>query len=87
VQEGLTNILRHAGAHRVVIRTAVTAQSISLVLEDDGKGFDVRAPRPAQDGIGLTSIRQRVRSLGGVFQIESAPGEGTRLSVSLPLAP
>ncbi len=85
LQEGLTNVLRHSGAQRVRIQAPVTAGSVRLILEDDGRGFDPAAPKPAQNGIGLSSIRQRIESLGGRLEVSSGPGRGTRLAVSVPV--
>jgi signal transduction histidine kinase len=84
LQEALTNILRHSGARRVVIRTPVSGSGVGLVVEDDGVGFDPSAVGPPHGGIGLTNIRRSLDLVGGRFQLESAPGHGTRLSVFLP---
>ena len=84
LQEGLTNVLRHSGAGRVVIQASVSPAGARLVIQDDGKGFD-----PAETGggnrIGLTNIRRRVEALGGKLEISTAPGGGVRLSVLLPV--
>src|SRR5262249_54927846 len=79
VQEGLTNVLRHAGARRVKIGMSPTAGGVRLVLEDDGRGFDPKAARPLRGTIGLSSIRQRLATLGGKLEISSAPGRGAKL--------
>ncbi len=86
VQEGLTNVLRHSGAHRVKIQMTSRAGGVRLILEDDGCGFDPKAARPIQSAIGLSSIRQRLATLGGRLEISSAPGCGVRLSAFVPLA-
>jgi two-component system, chemotaxis family, sensor kinase Cph1 len=85
VQEGLTNVARHAGAHRVSILLVGRDGSITAVIEDDGHGF---APDDvaAAGGMGLDAMRERVALVDGRLQIESAPGGGTALVVEVPAA-
>ena len=87
-QEALTNVARHAHATRVCLRLERRASSICAVIQDDGQGFaveeDAGQTRPER-GAGLLGIRERVALLGGSFHIESRPGEGTRLSIEIPL--
>ena len=82
VQEALANALRHADAERVSIVATRRAGSISLVIEDDGRGFDAMAPA---DGTGLSGMRERVSLLDGLLRLDSSPGAGTTLVVDLPL--
>ncbi|NMB75301.1 MAG: sensor histidine kinase [Myxococcales bacterium] len=83
IQEGLTNVSRHAGASTVRMEMAVRTGELDVRLEDDGRGF---SPGESEGrGLGLRGIRERVALLGGSFSIESAPGQGTRLRVRLPL--
>jgi signal transduction histidine kinase len=81
VQEALHNCIRHAGARSVTVTVRQSPEELSLSVEDDGKGFDVRRER----GLGLIGIEERVANLGGNFAVESAPGRGSRLRISLPL--
>ena len=83
VQEGVTNIIRHAGARVVSLRFALEDDACRIILSDDGHGFDAADPR-FRWSHGITGMRQRVRALGGQFEIESAPGAGTTLRVSIP---
>jgi two-component system NarL family sensor kinase len=84
IQEGLTNIARHAEAQTVTIDLAVTPQQIQLVVEDDGQGFD---PTQTPHGsFGLIGLNERVKLLGGSLKIESSPGQGVRVNVEIPLA-
>ncbi|MGH8180316.1 MAG: sensor histidine kinase, partial [Steroidobacteraceae bacterium] len=83
VQEGVTNIIRHAGAGAVTLRFVVEADTCRFTLRDDGHGFDAADPK-FRWSHGLMGMRQRVRALGGQFELESAPGCGTTLSVSIP---
>jgi signal transduction histidine kinase len=84
VQEGLTNVLKHAGARRVSILLVRKDGSVSAVIEDDGRGFAVDDVRP--DALGLAGMRERAALLGGRFAIESAPGRGTTVAVEVPVA-
>lgn len=84
VQEGITNIIRHAGAQSVALRLALEGDLCQISLSDDGCGFDAAEPK-FRWSHGITGMRQRVRALGGQFEIESAPGAGTTLRVSIPL--
>jgi PAS domain S-box-containing protein len=87
VQEGLTNVLKHAAATRVGLVLERRRGMVSAILEDDGRGFDVDAVLAAPEKarrLGLRGMRERVALLGGELQIESAPGIGTTLFVRLP---
>ena len=80
-QEALTNTLKHAQAGRFSARLAFRAAEVCLEVRDDGRGFD---PAQTNGGFGLAGMRERVSRLGGRLAIESCPGHGTRLRVSLP---
>jgi PAS domain S-box-containing protein len=82
VQEVLTNVLRHAQATRFNARLAFGEQEIRLILRDNGKGFDLER---RHDGFGLRGIRERAGALGGQLSIESFKGEGSTISIVLPL--
>jgi signal transduction histidine kinase len=82
-QEALANARRHAAAAHVVVTLTYFADAVSLDVADDGRGFDpTTADRSG--GLGLLGMRERVADLGGELAIESAPGEGTALAVTLP---
>lgn len=81
VQETLANASRHAKAQRVDVTLSYMEDVIVLDVRDDGTGFDPQSV----NGFGLTAMRQRVRSLSGTVEIESAPGTGTAVSVSVPM--
>jgi two-component system NarL family sensor kinase len=83
-QEILSNIIRHAGATQIVIVIDQTAESLSLRVKDNGKGFVVREKIDASDGMGLFNISKRVRMMNGTFHIHSVPGLGTDILVSIP---
>lgn len=89
VQEALTNVAKHARARNCRVYLQGLTSSVLVTIEDDGSGFDPAllgaAGRPR--GLGLISIRERAAQLGGTFQIETAPGQGTRLTVEMPARP
>jgi signal transduction histidine kinase len=87
VQEGLTNVARHAHAARVSIGLKRNGSTVQATIEDDGRGFNVDEElnrKRAEYGAGLVGIRERVTLLGGEFDIQSQPGQGTRLSIVIP---
>lgn len=86
IQEALTNVARHSGATRCLVRIARHDDLVTLSVDDNGCGFDLRRPRTARQGLGLLGLRERVAERHGTIDIATAPGEGTRLLVSLPLA-
>jgi signal transduction histidine kinase len=83
IQEGLTNIVRHAQAHQVRLALTSDSQRYLLMLIDDGCGMKLDDSR-FRWSHGLTGMRHRVQALGGHFSIESRPAEGTTLRVELP---
>ncbi|HET9106618.1 MAG TPA: sensor histidine kinase [Steroidobacteraceae bacterium] len=83
VQEGVTNVIRHAGARSVTLRFELESDGCRLTLRDDGCGFDAADPR-FRWSHGIMGIRQRVRALGGRLELESAPGAGTTLRITVP---
>jgi signal transduction histidine kinase len=82
-QEVLANVLRHAKAREFNARLTFEKKEIRWILRDDGKGFD---PTGRHDGFGLRGMRERVEGMGGRLSIESAGGQGTSISIVLPLA-
>lgn len=84
LQESLTNISRHAAARNVEIHLRSSATHVRLDVKDDGRGFDVEAAGKRKT-FGLLGIRERVIMLHGTLNISSVPGEGTQVSVSIPL--
>ena len=84
VQEGLRNVRTHSRATKVDIRLEGNAEAISLTLSDNGVGFKL-SDRVASHGIGLRSMRERARILGGTFKVQSWHGQSTRIAVTVPL--
>lgn len=84
-QEALTNISKHAAASTVGLTLSYTDLVVVLDVRDDGVGFAADRSEPGDgSGFGLRAMRQRVQRAGGVLEIESAPGEGTAVSASVP---
>ncbi|AXK34755.1 sensor histidine kinase [Streptomyces armeniacus] len=87
-QGALANVREHAAATRVVLTLTCLDDRVAVDIADNGRGLRARAPRAgATRGHGLRAMRQRVRQSGGTLTVESAPGEGTVVSASVPLAP
>jgi PAS domain S-box-containing protein len=85
-QEAFNNAVRHAGPAAVRLRLVQDAQAIQCAIQDDGVGFDPRATftRGGKRGLGLPGMRERVEAVGGTLEVLSAPGEGTKLFLSIP---
>jgi PAS domain S-box-containing protein len=84
-QEALHNVVKHARASRVSLFLDANERQVTLEIQDDGVGFDAQGSFPGH--LGLRSMRERAERLGGEFELESAPGEGTRIGVFIPIDP
>jgi signal transduction histidine kinase len=87
-QEAITNIAKHSGAETVLIQCLQRDNRISIEIEDDGKGFvpaNLPPPSARERGLGLLGMRERVELFGGTLELDSAPGSGTRIAVSVPV--
>jgi len=85
LQETLTNVHKHAQAGRVHVRLQQDARMIICSVEDDGIGFDSDAPR--QGHYGIVGLHEQAHLIGAHLRIDSAPGKGTTLTVTLRMAP
>jgi signal transduction histidine kinase len=92
-QEALNNARKHAqGASRVALTLSYMGETVALDVRDDGAGFDParefgKTRKRESGGFGLKGMRERVEGVGGVLSVESAPGEGSTLTVELPAVP
>ena len=84
-QEALNNVVKHAQADRVDIVLEHTHEHVSLIVEDNGIGFNPSEAQTAVEGFGLIGMRERAALAGADFQIESAPGDGTTVILRVPL--
>lgn len=87
IQEALTNVRKHAGAKgATVIVTSSEEDQLTVVIADDGQGFDIDKHRSgAGRSLGLTTMRERVEALGGTFHVKSQPGSGTHIAAIIPI--
>jgi two-component system, chemotaxis family, CheB/CheR fusion protein len=85
VQEAFNNIHKHARASRVEVQFEKRDDSIVLVIEDNGCGFNIEEKMNRSTGIGLIGMKERAALIGGFFDIESAPGQGTTIYTRVPL--
>src|SRR5690606_38174760 len=89
VQECLTNIVKQSHACTGTVEVQADTREIRLIIADDGRGFSPTPPESQADpahGLGLVGIIERARALGGVADIRSRPGDGTRVEVRVPRA-
>jgi signal transduction histidine kinase len=80
-QEALQNALRHSGASEISVSLSWMRRRVVLVVSDDGTGFDPGLP---SGGLGLASMRERAAAVGGVLDVTSAPGAGTKVRLAVP---
>jgi two-component system, NarL family, sensor histidine kinase UhpB len=83
LQEGLTNVAKHAAAGHVTLQVERTREFIGITIADDGIGFDTQVPT---QGLGLIGMRERVAALAGHLEVTSAPGKGFQLRARIPAA-
>lgn len=89
-KEALNNVLKHAAATEVRITLAIEAEALTLAVEDDGHGFSAQALAApssgtrSSGGCGLTNMRQRLAEIGGRCEIQSVPGSGTKVQLTVP---
>jgi signal transduction histidine kinase len=83
-QEALTNVARHAGAQHIEVKLVATSEALTLQVHDDGRGIQA-GEIVGLHSLGLLGMRERAKRLGGVFDIQGVPGDGTLVTVSIPL--
>jgi signal transduction histidine kinase len=87
IKESITNIVKHAAATEIVITASQTQEGFQITIDDNGKGFEATALSfPATGHYGLTGMKERMRRIDGLFQIESEPGHGTRVILTFPIS-
>jgi len=86
-QEALNNVAKHARARNATVLLERSAGRVSLIVEDDGIGFDAEQQSGVRQHFGVTGMRERALLFGGEFDIESTPGKGTTVVARIPLSP
>ena len=85
LQESFRNVQKHAKAQNVLVRIVQTARGIGLCVHDDGKGFENGTDESRRNGLGLTSMEERVKRYNGTFRVRTKPNDGTELHAWIPL--
>jgi signal transduction histidine kinase len=83
-QESLWNAVKHSGATRISVRLAGKTQGLMLEVKDNGSGIRTR-PEPPSKGLGLASIKERIRLVAGTVEIQSQPEKGTSIVACVPV--
>ena len=86
VRELLFNVVKHAGVDEATVDLAEADQQLSITVRDGGRGFDPARVNEAATGLGLAGIRRRLELFGGRLEVEAAPGEGTQVTITLPIS-
>jgi two-component system CheB/CheR fusion protein len=84
VRELLFNVVKHAETDEARVGLDEQDGRLQVIVEDEGDGFDPSTLDGKEEGLGLVSVRERIRMIGGTLDIESAPGEGTRVTIDVP---
>ena len=84
MQEVISNIRKHANAKSILLQLLSYENELNLVIEDNGDGFDYQKAI-AKDGLGIKSINSRAEFLDATIEWDSKPGEGTSISINIPL--
>jgi signal transduction histidine kinase len=87
-QEALNNIRKHAQAQHVKVAVNKDDHHVHIVIEDDGRGFDLdelKQRHAAERGLGIASLEERARMLGGSFSLTTEKGKGTCLAITIPV--
>ena len=88
IQEALTNAVKHGQANQISFSLKYNSDNLNITLEDNGKGFDVESvfnQDPVTRGLGLSIMEERLRILGGVFNLSSRQDKGTKIIFEIPL--
>jgi signal transduction histidine kinase len=84
VRELLFNTVKHAEVDEAFLFLVEGEDRLRIVVEDEGTGFDPEQKLEEKEGLGLVSVRERIQMIGGSFEVDAAPGEGTRIVIEVP---
>jgi signal transduction histidine kinase len=84
-QESLRNVARHAQATQVEVNLTKEGEGLRLFIKDNGKGFTIEATPSGKPGLGLIGMQERVRVVQGTYEVKSPPGQGTEITVWVPI--
>lgn len=85
VQEAITNVRKHAGVKKALAKMEDSGKKITLIIKDEGAGFDIENAAQKAEGYGIIGMKERAELLGGEVEIISAPGKGTQVIITVPL--
>ncbi len=85
VQEAITNVRKHAGVNKALVKFEDNGSRLTLVIKDEGKGFDFGEIRQQRESYGIVGMQERVKIFGGELEIFSRPGEGAQIIIKVPL--
>lgn len=85
IQELIANVIKHAQATKATIQFTQHEDNLNIIVEDNGKGFDMTAVKRTQNGMGLGTIEKRIEHLEGAFTVDSVLGKGTSILIDIPI--
>ncbi|MFY9244039.1 MAG: ATP-binding protein [Polaribacter sp.] len=85
IQELITNIIKHAEAKNATINISLYDNNLNIIIEDDGKGFDIKKVN-LKNGMGISSIKTRIKHLSGTFKIDATIGKGSSIIIDVPVS-
>jgi two-component system sensor histidine kinase DegS len=85
VQEAITNVRKHAGVNKALVKLEDNGSHLTLVIKDEGCGFDPSELGQQRESYGIVGMQERVQIFGGELDIFSRPGEGTQIIIKVPL--
>ncbi|HOB12461.1 MAG TPA: ATP-binding protein [Syntrophomonadaceae bacterium] len=85
VQEAITNVRKHAGVNKALVKMEDSGSLLTVVIKDEGCGFDPNEISKHRESYGIMGMKERVQLFGGELQILSQPGEGTQIIIKVPL--
>ncbi|HPU49815.1 MAG TPA: ATP-binding protein, partial [Syntrophomonadaceae bacterium] len=85
VQEAITNVRKHAGVNKALVKMEDKGSLLTIVIKDEGCGFDLDKINQQRESYGILGMKERARLFGGELQILTQPGEGTQVIIKVPL--